>query len=73
MWPALVYLPAVLLALVVMAGAVATVFAAQYLANPSFGTPTSYLTLILSAYGSAQVTAIVAALLLMRPPKSWSG
>lgn len=73
LWPALIYLPAVLVAFAVMAGAVATVFAAQYLANPSFGTTTNYLTLILSAYGSAQVTAIVAALLLMHPPKPWYG
>lgn len=72
LWPAL-YLPAVLLALIVMAGTVATVFAAQYTANPSFGTRTDYLTLILSAYGSAQVTAIVAALLLVRTPKPWYG
>lgn len=73
LWPALIYLPAVLVAFAVMAGAVATVFATQYLANPSFGTTTNYLTLILSAYGSAQVTAIVAALLLMHPPKPWYG
>jgi hypothetical protein len=72
--PAAVYLPAaLLLAFIIMAGAVATVFSAQYLANPSFGTPTDYWALILSAYGSAQATAIAAALLLMRSPKPWYG
>jgi hypothetical protein len=67
--PVAVYLPAALLAFIIMAGAVATVFSAQYLANPSFGTLTDYWALILSAYGSAQATAIAAALLLMRSPK----
>jgi hypothetical protein len=67
--PVAVYLPAALLAFVIMAGAVATVFSAQYLANPSFGTLTDYWALILSAYGSAQATAIAAALLLMSSPK----
>jgi hypothetical protein len=71
--PAAVYLPAALLAFIIMAGAVATVFSAQYLANPSFGTPTDYWALILSAYGSAQATAIAAALLLMRSPKPLYG
>jgi hypothetical protein len=71
--PVVVYAPAVLLALVVMAGAVATVFSAQYLANPNFGTPADYWALILSAYGSAQATAIAAALLLIRTPKPWYG
>ena len=67
--PVAVYLPAALLAFIIMAGAVATVFSAQYLANPSFGTLTDYWALILSAYGSAQATAIAAALLLMRSPE----
>lgn len=71
--PAAVYFPAALLAFIIMAGAVATVFSAQYLANPSFGTPTDYWALIFSAYGSAQATAIAAALLLMRSPKPWYG
>ena len=71
--PVVVYGPAVLLALVVMAGAVATVFSAQYLANPNFGTPADYWALILSAYGSAQATAIAAALLLIHTPKPWYG
>lgn len=71
--PVVVYIPAVLLAFVVMAGAVATVFAAQYLANPTFGTPADYWTLILTAYGSAQAAAIAAALLLVRSPKPWYG
>jgi hypothetical protein len=60
------YLPAALLGFIIMAGAVATVFSAQYLANPSFGTLTDYWALILSAYGSAQATTSAAALLLMR-------
>jgi hypothetical protein len=67
--PLAVYLPAALLAFAIMAGAVATVFSAQYLANPSFGTPTDYRALFFSAYGSAQATAIAAALLLMRSPE----
>jgi len=71
--PVVVYAPALLLALVVMAGAVATVFSAQYLANPNFGTLADYWALILSAYGSAQATAIAAALLLIRTPKPWYG
>ena len=71
--PAATYLPAVLLAFVIMAGAVATVFSAQYLANPHFGTAADFLTLIVTAYGSAQATAIAAALLLMHSPKPWYG
>lgn len=71
--PAAVYVPSVLLALIIMAGAVATVFSAQYLANPAFGTTADYWALGLSAYGSAQATAIAAALLLIRPPKPWYG
>jgi hypothetical protein len=71
--PVAVYIPAALLAFVVMAGAVATVFSTQYLANPNFGTAADYWALAVSAYGSAQVTAIAAALLLIRPPKPWYG
>lgn len=71
--PVAVYIPSVLLAMVIMAGAVATVFSAQYLANPNFGTAADYWTLGLTAYGSAQATAIAAALLLIRSPKAWYG
>ena len=49
-------------------------FSAQYLANPNFGTAADYWTLGLTAYGSAQATAIAAALLLLiRSPKAWYG
>ena len=68
-----VYIPSVLLALIIMAGAVATVFSTQYLANPNFGTTADYWALGLTAYGSAQATAIAAALLLIRSPKAWYG
>jgi len=71
--PVAVYIPGVLLAVVVMAGAIAAVFSAQYLANPNFGTISDYWSLILSSYGSAQATAIAAALLLARSPKPWYG
>src|ERR1019366_7805794 len=71
--PVAVYIPSVLLALIIMAGAVATVFSTQYLANPNFGTTADYWALGLTAYGSAQATAIAAALLLIRSPKPWYG
>jgi hypothetical protein len=67
------YFPPVLLAFVTMAGAVAVIFNAQYLANPHFGTQADYWGLILAAYGSAQVAAIATALLLMRAPQPWYG
>lgn len=40
--PVAVYIPSVLLALIIMAGAVAAVFSTQYLANPNFGTTADY-------------------------------
>jgi hypothetical protein len=68
-----VYLPAVLLAFVIMAGAVAVVFSTKYLANPHFGALTDYWELSLAAYGSAQAVAVGAALLLISSPKRWYG
>ena len=68
-----VYLPAILLAFIIMAGAVAVVFSTKYLANPHFGTLSDYWELSLAAYGSAQAVAVAAALLLMSSPKRWYG
>jgi hypothetical protein len=64
-------LPVMLAGLLLMTAAVLTVLAAQYLPNPAFGTIGNYITLIATTFGSAQVVAILTALLLLRPSAEW--
>ena len=70
---AVAFAPIVGLALVLRLVVAGTVLAAQYLANPVFGSTADYISLGFTAFGSAQVAAILALLITMRGPKQWTG
>ncbi|MFE6055569.1 hypothetical protein ACFQ6N_32890 [Kitasatospora sp. NPDC056446] len=56
-----------------MVVAVGGVLVAQYLPNPTFGTFNDYATLTVTAFGSAQIAAILAALIQLKGPADWYG
>jgi hypothetical protein len=63
--------PVALLALALMTVAVVAVLATQYLPNRSFGTAADYVTLAVTAFGSAQAAVVFAALLQLGGPAPW--
>ncbi|HEY7135692.1 MAG TPA: hypothetical protein VIB48_11545 [Acidimicrobiia bacterium] len=60
-------------AAILMTIATATVFAAQYLPNETFGTARDYFLLVVTALGSSAAAGILAVLVLLRGPTAWYG